>query len=110
MSASALFLAVAALCLLSAPAQQAGRAAGADDCVLSRDAGTAAPRCYALNAVSPYATGGLGGSRIGADSAALDRMSSCVQAGDTRSPGCTMGAAPAAVTASPRTPNGLRFQ
>jgi hypothetical protein len=104
-----LFLALAALILFGASGQQAGRAAGADDCVVGRDAGTAAPGCYALNPDSPYVTAGIGGTRIGADATALDRMAACVEAGDTRSAGCTMGAAPSTVMASPRTPNRFRI-
>jgi hypothetical protein len=108
-SASALFLALAALFLMGAPAERASRAAGGDDCVLGRDAGTAAPRCYALNPASPYVTGGLGGTPIGADAAALDRIAACVAAGDTRSPECAIDASTTSVMASPQAPHSFRI-
>jgi hypothetical protein len=108
-SASALFLGLTALILLGATGQQTGRAAGADDCVLGRDSGTAAPACYALNPDSPYLTAGIGGTRIGADAQALDRIAACVAAGDTRSPACTMAPIPAPVMNSPKPPNAFRI-
>jgi hypothetical protein len=107
--APALFLALAALFVLGAPARRAGRAAGDEDCVVGRDTGTAAPACYALNIDSPYATAGIGGTRIGADAAALDRMAACVQAGDTRSAGCAMGPLSAPGVSLPQAPSGFRL-
>jgi hypothetical protein len=107
--APALLLALAALLVLAASAQRAGRAAGTDDCVVGRDTGTAAPACYALNIESPYATGGIGGTRIGADAAALDRVAACVEAGDTRSAGCAIGPVSSPVMTLPRAPNGFHL-
>jgi hypothetical protein len=107
--APALFLALAALFILGASAQHAGRAADADDCASGRDAGTAPPACYALSPDSPYASGGIGGTRIGADAATLDRIAACVAAGDTRSSECAMAPLPTAGISLPTTPSGFRI-
>lgn len=87
----ALTIAVLAVALSGGSRSNVSLALGSTTCDVARASGTAAIGCAILKSTSPYTSGGLGGSRMGANVQALAAIEDCIRRGDTRSAQCRTG-------------------